>query len=159
MAKPRRTPPRIPTNARLDMPIVRVLEKQAEATGMRLLTYIEVVLATAHGYSGEHLEVMKSVPRTPITADELRKRTATLTGADCVNVSRDNKMQPLKIEEPLLDQIKARSIELGGVAYSAYIRAILRVATGTELPGRGDQPLLADAPVTRRGGTPLRKVS
>jgi len=159
MAKPRRTPPRTPTNARLDLPIVRVLEAQAEEAGMALLTYIEVVLATAHGYSGRHLPVMESVPRTPITAEQLRDRTRGLTAADCVDVSRENKMQPLKIEEPLLDEIKARSRELGGVAYSAYIRAILRVATGGRLPGRGDQPFLGDAPVSHQGGTALRRVS
>lgn len=156
----RRGPRRIPTNARIDLPIVHVLETQADDLGLPLLTYIEVVLAAAHDYTGKRLPEMQKIPLTPITAKTLQLRTSSLTPQDCVEVSRDNKMQPLKIEEPLLDHIRARAKELGGVAYTAYIRAVLRVATGKDLPGRGEQPSLRDLPISQRGGgAPLRRVS
>lgn len=156
MAKPRRDPQRIPTNARLDLPIVRTLGDQADEVGLKLLTYIEVVLAAAHGYEGKYLPQVALLP-TPLTPQELQERTAHLTAAECVEVARDNKLQPLKVEEPLLDLIKSTAAEMH-VNYSAYIRAILREASGLSLPGRGIQSSLDEIDMPRGGGQ-LRRAS
>lgn len=156
MAKPRRDPQRIPTNARLDLPIVRTLEDQAEEVDLKLLTYIEVVLAAAHGYSGTYLPEV-DLSRMPLTATQLKRRTARLTASDCIDVSRDNQLKSMKIEEPLLDLIRTTAADMG-VAYSAYIRAILREAAGLKLPGRGVQSSLDDITLPRGGGQ-LRRAS
>ena len=156
MAKPRRDPQRIPTNARLDLPIVRTLEDQAEEVDLKLLTYIEVVLAAAHGYSGKYLPEVDLLP-TPLSPEELQERTMHLTSEDCVDVSRDNELKSLKVEQPLLDLIKETASRLGG-AYSAYIRAVLREAAGLRLPGRGIQASLEEIALPRGGGQ-LRRAS
>lgn len=153
----RRDPQRVRTNVRLELALVADLEVQAERVDLRLMTYLEVVLAQALGYAGKYLPEVAVLP-TPLSGDALRTRTRGLGASDCVPVRQDNHLQGVKVEEPLLEIIRARAVDLD-VQYTAYMRAILREAAGHTLPGYGEQPALDDLSLPSRGGVQLRKVS
>lgn len=140
--RPRRDPQRISTNAWMEMALLEDLTSQADKVGVALLTYIEIVLAEAHGYSGTYIPEIDLLP-TPITADALRERTAAITPADCLPPGRPNRRQPMKLEEPLRELVLQSAMDLE-VDHSSYVRAVLREAAGHTLPGRGVQTTLSD---------------
>lgn len=148
-------------NVRIESGLLADIKKQAEEVHLPFATYVEYILAQAHSYDGQYLPKVTAALKTAQPMDRIREKVAALTADDCVNVGKENTMKPIKLEEPLHDLIGERCRRELDVAYSAYIRAVLREAAGHTLPGHGEQPALDDltVPRRRRGGTQLQKVS
>lgn len=147
-------------NVRIEAGLQAEIKRQAEKVGLAFATYVEYLLAQAHCYDGQYLPEVTAPEETAQPMGRIREKVAALTADDCVQVGKDNAMKPIKLEEPLHDLIEERCRRELGVAYSAYIRAVLREAAGHTLPGHGEQSALDDLtlPRRRRGGVQLQKV-
>lgn len=129
---------------RLDVDLVTTLQKQADDVGLKFCTYLEHVLAGAHAYHGAYMQDLDTPLPTALPLARLRRRTRTLSSADCPSAGTDNVLKPIRVDRPLANQIEARCSELGGIPYSDYIRGVLDLAAGRHLPGQGIQTPLSD---------------
>lgn len=141
-------------NPRVETDVLDILRDQADSAQMQLAPYMELLVAEAHGYHGEYLQILTQLP-TAVPGDELRRRAAELTRDEVVPVAHDNTRKCFKVDKPLADEVQRRCAELDA-AYADYLRAIFREATGrTATTPRHDQ-MAAEIDV-RRGEMRLPK--
>lgn len=131
-------------NPRVELPLYEELAHQADEARVPLSTYMECLLAEAHDYHGEYLRDL-SVMHTPVTADELKERTARIAPEQCVPLSGENRRKSFKADEELAIRIAARCDELN-TQYAEYIRAVFREATGYADKPLHQQPTMVDVP-------------
>lgn len=109
----------------LERPLVRDME--AAAAGLPISAYLESVISDAHDYHGPYL------PTTPLSLavghDELRARTAAIERSGDLGPVGPAEYRTVRLDRPLANQINARCDELD-IAYSDYLRAVLRIAHG-----------------------------
>lgn len=145
-------------NVRIDSQVLAVIQDQADHVGLPFATYVELLLAQVHGYDGPYLpEVAAELP-TAMPMAQTKKLVAAITSDDCVEVGHDNTLKPIKLAEPLRDLMGDRCRHTLGVNYSAYVRAVLRIAAGIHVHGRGVQSSLEEIDLPRGGGQ-LRRAS
>lgn len=145
-------------NVRIETQVQEVILDQANHVGLPFATYVELLLAQVHGYDGPYLpEVTTDLP-TAMPMDRTKELVATITADDCVDVGHDNSLKPIKLAEPLRDLMGERCRRELNVNYSAYVRAVLRIAAGVHVHGRGVQSSLDDITLPRGGGQ-LRRAS
>jgi hypothetical protein len=117
------------------------LSAQADAVQLPLATYAELLVAEAHGYKGEYLATLDSLPSV-ISADQLRARVLQRTKSECPETTVIPG-DPLKvaIDRPLADRIDEICAVLD-VTYASYLRALFYDAVGYRPQGhayRGSQ--------------------
>lgn len=145
-------------NVRVETQLQDVIQDQADRVGLKFATYVELLLAQIHGYDGPYLpEVAAELP-TAMPMKRIRELVAAITRDDCVDVGHDNALKPIKLAEPLRDLMGERCRHDLDVNYSAYVRAVLRIAAGIHVQGRGVQSSLDDITLPRGGGQ-LRRAS
>lgn len=108
------------------------LKRQAEAIHSPLATYMERVVALAHGFDSPFLPDPQLLP-LPIAAKprELQQLTDRIGEHDCIDLQPGvgRGTTKIQLDRALADRINARCDELD-VAYTAYLRAVLRPAAG-----------------------------
>lgn len=108
------------------------LKRQAEAIHSPLSTYMERVVALAHGFDSPFLPDPQLLP-LPMVAkpEELRRHTEHIDETQCVDLQPGvgRGAAKIQLDRALADRINARCDELD-VAYAAYLRAVLRPAAG-----------------------------
>lgn len=116
---------------RLELPLVRdMAEASARAFGdMPFSVYAELVISVAHSYDGPYLP---DVPVLPIAVErsELQRRTAKITWV-AVRPGAVGPAEPhtIRLDRVLADRINLRCEDLD-LAYSDYLRVVLRIAHG-----------------------------
>lgn len=107
------------------------LATQARSVGLSTATYVELLVAEAHGYFGQYLATLDSLP-APVSATTLRELRASRTGGDYDDgLDRDSRRMSFCVDQELADRIDAITEELG-ISYATYLRQILYDATGFE---------------------------
>lgn len=105
------------------------LALQAAAVGLPLSTYTEVLVSEAHGYVGEYLATLDSLPAV-ITAQELRDRVRRRTAAQCPETSMSTPIcVKCVVDRPLANQIDEVCAALD-VTFASYLRALIYDAVG-----------------------------
>lgn len=128
---------------RVEPDLADALNDLAGAAGLSFGRYLTYVISEAHGYRGKYLqELAVPLPLKPSPA-EFRRRSASLTPGDCTPVTAKGVPAHVRVDRPVADMIQQR-VDALGCQYSAYIRAILRIAAGHDRPGRGVQTTLSD---------------
>lgn len=141
-------------NPRVETDVLDILREQADSAQMQLAPYMELLVAEAHGYHGEYLQLLTQLP-SAVPAEELRRRTTDLTADECTPVPHDNARKWFQVDRPLADQVQRRCEELDA-AYADYLRAIFREATGRTATNPRHDQLAAEIDV-RRGEMRLPK--
>lgn len=131
-------------NPAIETTLLVELRRQANTTALALSTYLEQLVAAAHGYTGEHLHMLHVLP-TAVPADELRTRVAALTEADAIGYTHPGRTKSFRVDEPLADIVRTRAAELG-ITYADYLRCIFREATGLTVRRAHQQPGLLSVP-------------
>lgn len=129
---------------RLDLDVAEALSDQASRMGLQMGTYLEHVLAAAHGYHGPYMQNLDAPLPIALPLARLRRRTRAITRDHCRSASSVNVLKPIRVDLPLANEIQERCEALGDVAYSDYIRAILDLAVGRTASSRGVQATLSD---------------
>lgn len=115
-------------NPAVETTLLLELRRQADTTALALSTYLEQLVAAAHGYTGEHLQTLHVLP-TAVPADELRSRVAGLTEADAIGYTHPGRTKSFRVDAALADIVRTRAAELD-ITYADYLRCIFREATG-----------------------------
>lgn len=153
--RPRRSVPRVQSNIRIDAPVKRELEAQAQDAGMPLSTYLEHVVAHAFRYSGPYLTPMDTLP-TSIPLTSLRRAVASLDRHSCPSVRvGQSPYVTVKLDEPLADPLRQRARGFG-VPYTDYLRGVLHLAAGFTASGSSGQLDLGFDVSTAKGERQLR---
>lgn len=134
-------------NPTVEQHLLDALSEQAATVGMPLATYMGHVLAAAHDYHGQYLQELSVLP-SPVTADELHERTDAIGREQCIPVSGNRRPKSFKADVDLAAKIAARCDELD-VAYSDYVRAVFREATGHTHTPMPEQLAMVDFPGPR----------
>jgi len=116
----------------LESPVRDALARQARDLHSPFATYVERVISLAHGFTSPFLPDPQLFPLPIVsTPDELRRHTSAIDVHECVPLTPgvDNAKAKVTLDRELADRINARCEELD-VAYSAYLRAVLRPAAG-----------------------------
>lgn len=113
----------------LDPAAHELLVCQAALVGLPLSTYAEVLVAEAHGYVGQYLATLDSLP-TVITASQLRDRVRSRTALQCPETSLFVYTGvKIAVDRPLADQIDEACAVLD-VTFASYLRALIYDAVG-----------------------------
>ena len=116
----------------LEAPVLDGLKRQAQEIHSPLATYMERVIALAHGFDSPFLPDPQLLP-LPIAAEpeDLQRQTERISEDDCIDLwpGVDRATASFHLDRALADRINARCDELD-VAYAAYLRAVLRPAAG-----------------------------
>ncbi len=105
------------------------LATQAASVGLSTATYVELLVAEAHGYSGQYLAVLDSLP-SRVSANTLRSRREGRTGEDYDDaVDRDTRRMSFCVDQELANRIDAITEKMG-ISYATYLRRIFYDATG-----------------------------
>lgn len=126
--RPRRNRVRHAFNPRLEVAVYDELARQAAELDMSMAGYIEHLLAEAHDYHGQYIQELSVLP-APLTAQELRERTAQISRDRCVPIAGERRRKSFLVDEELAVKIAARCDELDA-QYADYLRVVFREATG-----------------------------
>lgn len=129
---------------RIEPDLADALQVNAQMAGLSLGGYLTHVLSEAHGYRGRFLQELPAPLPMALAPELLRERTAALTIDDCTPVIGKGVPTHVRVDRPVADRIQARVDHLGCASYSAYVRAIFRVAAGHDQRTRGVQTFLSD---------------
>ncbi len=128
MSRAPRSIPRSIFHPRLEFELVEDLRAQAAQVGMPLATYMEHVVAEAFAYDGPYLAGTNVLPEN-VAAEQLRRRASKLTRQKCTPPRHPNATYGIRLDQPLAEDVRTQADRLG-VAYTSYLRAVLRVSAG-----------------------------
>ena len=153
MGRPPRAVPRDIFHPRLEVEVVRELREQADQVELPLATYMEHVIAEAHGYTGPYLAGL-DLP-TRISARQLRRRVAALRADRCPTTGNPSSVRGVRLDSPLANMVRDKAAALG-VARIAYLAAVLRLAAGSPSSGTSSQLELGIDITSSKGERRLR---
>lgn len=131
-------------NPALEQRALEGLARQAGAAQLALSTYLEQLVAAAHGYTGAHLQSLHVLPAV-VSAHTLRERTDALTPEDVIPYALPGRTKSFRVDEDLAVIVKTRAAGLD-ITYADYLRCIFREATGLTVPRAYQQHALLYAP-------------
>lgn len=123
----------------------RALDPFLEQSGMGLGVYVEYVLAAAHDYHGPYMRDLDLPLPMAVDLDTLRSKVERITRDDCISVIPAYNVQKwVRGDRPLADKVDEICLDLGDVPRADYIRAVISIAVGYGVHGRGVQTPLSD---------------
>ncbi len=156
--RPRLNRERRAFTSQCEVELLDVLQEQADAVGLRLGTYIELLLSQVHDYHGQYLADVRAPLPTAIPVNQLRERADAVVTDPSRGAYRPGqyKIRTIRTDVPLGDRIEQRCRALD-VAYSDYLRALLREAAGFPSPeAAGEQQA---ATISKEGELRLAEAS
>lgn len=121
-------------NPSLTPALASALDERAKRSGVKAATYCELVVSMAHGYNSDRIEKLDVKLSMTLSSKELQRRTKSLSSATVLRGLTGGAPRPITVDEPLAEEIIARSSELG-VTISDYIRTVYSEAVGRGVAG------------------------
>lgn len=127
--RPRLNRDRHTFNPTFETAVYSRLATQAASVGLSTATYVELLVAEAHGYAGQYLATLDSLPAR-VSAATLRSRRERRNGEDYDDdFDRDRRRMSFCVDQELAERIDLITEEMG-VTYATYLRQIFYDATG-----------------------------
>lgn len=128
---------------RVSPALASALNARATKSGVKPATYREILISRALSFSSDRLdEIAVPLKMSPSSEVELATRVKKLRSSDFALNERGLTVRlPIKLDEPLAQDIEDIADRLG-VSVSEYLRAIFRIAVGSDVEPVGTQDQL-----------------